>query len=77
MPEATPDARQITAAALFPGTIVRYHHRRGSDLATITETDETFVTFVGENCDARFTHRQIDRLLEAERLEVVLTDDRS
>lgn len=77
MAEASSDTRRISAAALFPGTTVCYHHRRGSDRATITERDDTFITFVGENCDARFTHRQIDRLLEAERLEVVLTDDRS
>ena len=77
MAEASPDTRRISAGALFPGTTVCYHHRQGSDRATITERDDKFVTFVGENCDARFTHRQIDRLLEAGRLEVVLTDDRT
>ncbi|MFC3958094.1 hypothetical protein [Halovivax cerinus] len=75
MPEATPEPRRMTAAALLPGTTVIYHHRHGCDRATITETDGTFVTFVGENCDARFTTRQIDRLLDAGRLEIVLTDD--
>ncbi|AGB16786.1 hypothetical protein Halru_2199 [Halovivax ruber XH-70] len=77
MPETTQDVRRLTADALVPGTTVCYHHRQGRDLATITETDGTFVTFVGENCDARFTHRQIERLLDAGRLEIVLTDDDS
>lgn len=77
MRQSSPGTRQVTAEALFPGTTVCYHHREGSDRATITETDGTFVTFIGENCDARFTNRQVNRLLEAGRLEIVLTDDRS
>ncbi|WP_247729209.1 hypothetical protein [Halovivax limisalsi] len=63
---------QLTSAALFPGTAVRYHHRDGADLATVTEVGEDIVAFVGANCDGRFTHDQIDRLIEAGRLEIVL-----
>ncbi|MDQ2052363.1 hypothetical protein RBH26_17995 [Natronolimnohabitans sp. A-GB9] len=61
-----------TADALFPGTTVRYYYRTGNSLATVVERTERFVTFVGEECDGRFTHDQIDRLIEDDRLEVVL-----
>ncbi len=74
MRQTAPETRRITAAAFLPGTTVRYHHRDGSDRATVTDADATFVTFVGENCDGRFTRRQIDRLVEAGRLEIVLTE---
>ena len=66
---------RTTAAALFPGTTVRYHYRTGDSLATVVERTDRFVTFVGPDCDGRFTHDQIDRLLEDDRLEVVLDDD--
>ena len=69
-----PSAR-TTADALFPGTTVRYHYRTGDSLATIIERTERFLTFVGEECDGRFTYDQIDRLIEDDRLEVVLDDE--
>ncbi|NUB90515.1 hypothetical protein HTZ84_15415 [Haloterrigena sp. SYSU A558-1] len=66
---------RTTATALHPGTTVRYYYRTGDSLATVVEYTERFVTFVGPNCDGRFTHDQIDRLLEDDRLEVVLDDE--
>ncbi|WP_339105042.1 hypothetical protein [Haloterrigena salinisoli] len=66
---------RTTATALFPGTTVRYHYRTGDSLATVVERTDRFVTFVGSDCDGRFTHDQIDRLLEDDRLEVVLDDE--
>ena len=67
---------RTTADALFPGTTVRYYYRTGDSLATVVECTDRFVTFVGPECDGRFTHDQIDRLLEDDRLEVVLDDER-
>ncbi|QSX00969.1 hypothetical protein [Haloterrigena alkaliphila] len=66
---------RTTVDAIHPGTTVRYHYRSGSSLATVVERTERYVTFVGPNCDGRFTHEQIDRLIEDDRLEVVLDDD--
>lgn len=66
---------RLTAEAVHPGTTVRYYHRYGSGLATVTEKCDRFVTFVGEDCDGRFSHEQIDRLLDDERLQIVLDDD--
>ena len=63
---------RLTAAAIHPGTVVRYHYRTGSSLATVTEKCDRFLTFVGEDCDGRFTHDQIDRLIDDGRLQVVL-----
>ena len=63
---------RLTAAAIHPGTVVRYHYRTGSSLATVTEKGDRFLTFVGESCDGRFTHDQIDRLIDDGRLQVVL-----
>ena len=66
---------RVTADALFPGTTVRYSYRTGSSLATVVERTDGIVTFVGEDCDGRFTHGQIDRLFADGRLEVVLDDE--
>lgn len=66
---------RTTADALFPGTTVRYHYRTGDSLATVVERTDRFVTFVGEECDGRFTHDQIDRLIDDDRLEVVLDNE--
>ena len=66
---------ETTADALFPGTTVRYRYRTGDSLATVLERTDRFVTFVGPDCDGRFTHGQIDRLIEDGRLEVVLDDE--
>lgn len=66
---------RTTADALFPGTTVRYYYRTGDSLATVVERTERFVTFTGPECDGRFTHDQIDRLIEDDRLEVVLDDE--
>ncbi|WP_440766850.1 hypothetical protein [Natronorubrum sp. DTA7] len=66
---------QTTAAALFPGTTVHYAYRTGDSLATVVERTDRFVTFVGAECDGRFTHEQIDRLIDDGRLEVVLDDE--
>ena len=70
-----PTTLRTTAAALFPGTTVHYSYRTGDSLATVVERTERFVTFVGEECDGRFTHEQIDRLIDDGRLEVVLDDE--
>ncbi|WP_049928696.1 hypothetical protein [Halopiger goleimassiliensis] len=66
---------RTTADALFPGTTVRYHYRSGASLATVVERTERYVTFIGPECDGRFTHDQIDDLIEDDRLEVVLDDE--
>ncbi|ADB59284.1 hypothetical protein Htur_0384 [Haloterrigena turkmenica DSM 5511] len=66
---------RTTVTALHPGTTVRYHYRTGDSLATVVEYTDRVVTFVGPDCDGRFTHDQIDRLLEDDRLEVVLDDE--
>ena len=66
---------RVTAAALHPGTTVHYSYRTGSSLATVVERTDRFVTFVGEDCDGRFTHGQIDRLIRDGRLEIVLDDE--
>lgn len=66
---------RVTADALFPGTTVRYSYRTGNSLATVVERTESLVTFVGEDCDGRFTHSQIDRLFADGRLEIVLDDE--
>ena len=66
---------RTTADALLPGTTVRYYYRTGDSLATVVERTDRFVTFVGEECDGRFTHDQIDRLIEDGRLEIVLDDE--
>lgn len=65
----------VTAAALVPGTTVRYHYRTGSSLASVVERTGEFVAFVGEDCDGTFTRDQIDRLFADGRLEVVLDDE--
>ncbi|THE64905.1 hypothetical protein D8Y22_09795 [Salinadaptatus halalkaliphilus] len=67
--------RRLTAAALQPEASVRYHYRDGSSLATVVDRTDQYVTFVGLDCDGRFTHDQIETLLEDGRLEVVLDDD--
>ncbi|MDS0476621.1 hypothetical protein [Natrinema sp. 1APR25-10V2] len=66
---------RITSDALHPGTTVRYYYRTGSSLATVVERTDGVVTFVGEDCDGRFTRSQIDRLFDEGRLEVVLDDE--
>ncbi|ADD05688.1 uncharacterized protein Nmag_2119 [Natrialba magadii ATCC 43099] len=67
-------AYRTSADALHPGTTVRYYYRTGDSLATVTERTERYVTFIGEECNGRFTHDQIDRLIRDGRLEVVLDD---
>lgn len=64
--------RRVTAAAIHPGTRVRYHHRDGSSRARVTEKTARYVTFAGDDCDGTFTHEQIDRLLTGDRLQIVL-----
>lgn len=68
--------RQVDVEAIQVGTSVRFHHRSGESLATVTEKDDEFVAFVGPDCDGHFTHEQIDELIEAGRLQVVLDDVR-
>ncbi|ELY90212.1 hypothetical protein C483_11908 [Natrialba hulunbeirensis JCM 10989] len=67
-------AYRTSADALHPGTTVRYYYRTGDSLATVIERTERYVTFVGEECNGRFTHDQIDHLIRDGRLEVVLDD---
>lgn len=66
---------RVTADALGPGTTVRYHYRTGNSLATVVERTDRYVTFVGEECDGTFTHDQIDRLIDDDRLQIVLDDE--
>ncbi|WP_306055263.1 hypothetical protein [Natronococcus wangiae] len=66
---------RATGDALLPGTTVRYHYRTGSALATVVERTDEYVTFVGDDCDGRFTHDQIERLFASDRLQVVLDDE--
>ncbi|TYL40002.1 hypothetical protein CV102_06545 [Natronococcus pandeyae] len=66
---------QATGDALFPGTTVRYHYRSGDGLATVVERTERYVTVVGTDYNGTFTHDQIDRLLAADRLQIVLDDE--
>lgn len=65
----------VTVDAIHPGATVRYHYRGGDSLATVTEKDDQFLTFVGDECDGKFTHEQIDRLIDDGRLQVVLDDE--
>jgi hypothetical protein len=67
---------RVTAETLLEGTTVRYHWRDGSGLATVTEKTDRRVAFRGPDCDGRFTHDQIDRLVRDGRLQVVLDDER-
>ncbi len=67
-------AYRTSADALHPGTTVRYYYRTGDSLATVIERTEGYVTFAGEECNGRFTHDQIDRLIRDGRLEIVLDD---
>lgn len=68
-------ALRVTADALAPGTTVRYHYRTGNSLATVVERTDRYVTFVGGECDGTFTHDQIDRLIDDDRLQIVLDDE--
>lgn len=65
---------RVTSAALEPGTTVRYHHRTGPSLATVTEATDEHVAFVGEDCDGYFSRAQIDEMIGNGRLAVVLGD---
>lgn len=68
------DLLSVSVDALLPGTTVRYHHRSGSSLATVTKKTSRYVTFVGDDCDGKFTYDQIDRLIDGDRLQIVLDD---
>ena len=63
-----------TADAIHPGATVRYHWRDGTGLATVTEKTERRIAFSGPECNGRFNHDQIDRLIDDGRLEIVLDD---
>ena len=67
---------RVTSDALPEGTTVRYHWRDGPGLATVTEKTDDRIAFRGPECNGRFTHDQIDRLVRDGRLEVVLDDVR-
>lgn len=62
----------LSSAALEPGTTVLYRHGSGDSLATVTETTDDHVAFVGDDCDGHFPREQIDRMLEDGRLVLVL-----
>ena len=68
------DAARTGAAALFVGSTVRYRWRDGDGLATVVEAADDRIAFSGPECNGRFTHDQIDRLFEDDRLHVVLDD---
>jgi hypothetical protein len=68
------DATWTSADALFIGTTVRYHWRDNDGIATVVETTDDRVAFSGPECGGRFSHEQIDRLFENDRLQVVLDD---
>jgi hypothetical protein len=63
-----------TAETLQAGTSIRYHHRSGSSLATVTERTDDHIVFAGDDCNGHFTHDQVNYLLTADRLQVVLDD---
>lgn len=64
----------VDVDAVHPGTTVRYHYRTGDALATVVEKTDRYVEFVGDECNGRFTHDQIDRLMADDRLEIVLAE---
>jgi hypothetical protein len=66
---------RVTAETLHEGTTVRYHWRDGTGLATVTEKTDRRIAFRGPECNGRFTHDQIDRLVKDGRLQVVLDDE--
>lgn len=68
------DVARTAAGALFVGSTVRYHWRDGDGLATVVEVTDDRIAFSGPECNGRFTHDQIDRLFEDDRLQVVLDD---
>ena len=67
---------RVTAETIHEGTTVRYHWRDGTGLATVTEKTDHRIAFRGPDCNGRFTHDQIDRLVEDGRLQIVLDDIR-
>jgi hypothetical protein len=66
---------RTSADALFVGTTVRYRWRDDDGLATVVEATDDCIAFSGPECDGRFSHDQIDRLFEDDRLHVVLDDN--
>jgi carotenoid cleavage dioxygenase-like enzyme len=67
---------RVTPETIHEGTTVRYHWRDGTGLATVTEKTDDRIAFRGPECNGRFTHDQIERLVQDGRLEVVLDDER-
>lgn len=67
---------RVTAEMIHEGATVRYHWRDGTGLATVTEKTDRRIAFSGPECNGRFTHDQIDRLVEDGRLQIVLDDAR-
>ncbi|PSP79481.1 hypothetical protein BRC81_04485 [Halobacteriales archaeon QS_1_68_20] len=72
MPAESGESFGVTVDAIHPGTTVRYHYRGGDSLAVVTEKADGHVTFVGDDCNGKFTYDQIDRMLESGRLLIVL-----
>ena len=65
----------VTAAALNPGTSIRYYYGDGDSLATVVRRSEDYVSFLGAECNGTFTYDQIERLFAEGRLEIVLDDE--
>ncbi len=72
MPAEREECLALTVDAIHPGTTVRYHYRGGDAIAAVTEKADGHVTFVGDDCNGKFTYDQIDRMLAEGRLQVVL-----
>lgn len=66
---------RTTSKHIHVGTTVRYHWRGRIGLATVVETTDRYVTFVGSDCDGRFNRDQINQLINEGRLQVVLDEE--
>lgn len=67
---------RTTADAIHEGATVRYRWRDGTGLATVTEKTDRRIAFTGPDCNGRFNHDQIHRLIRDGRLHIVLDDVR-
>lgn len=72
MTRRRPVCLRVTAAALLPGTTVRYHDGADSSLATVVDRTGHSVTLAGEGCDGTYTTGQLERLLATGHLRIVL-----
>lgn len=66
---------RTTAAAIHDDTTLRYHWNNGNGLATVTEKTDKYIEFSGPECNGRFTHEQINTLIENGRLQIVIDSE--